>query len=69
MESDVVAYLGAHCRYHFSSGAYVEYVGAITAPDREALLAKVNEEFQRLVKVIGPPPQKNPQIPVSHFLV
>ncbi len=35
--------------YHFPDGPYVEYVGAIEEGDREALVARLNEEVERLI--------------------
>jgi Ser-tRNA(Ala) deacylase AlaX len=36
--------------YHFATGAYVEYIGAIEAADREPLMATLNEKCKDLIE-------------------
>ena len=35
--------------YHFASGAYVEYIGAVEANDREPLVATLNDNCAQII--------------------
>ena len=36
--------------YHFATGAYVEYVGAVDAKDKEALVADLNKHANQIIQ-------------------
>jgi len=42
--------------YHFATGAYVEYIGAVDAKDREALISVLNEECKKII--VGTPEEE-----------
>jgi Ser-tRNA(Ala) deacylase AlaX len=43
--------------YHFASGAYVEYIGEVSEPDRKALVASLNKYAKEIIE--STPADKN----------